>query len=139
MYMRLNTLVFISAFILVLTGCNNSNFSKPEVSQKILQNITNSIEEGEKIIDFNKVTNFKWDKMYIFTPYTSLETIEEELGDRLSHEETFGIAYSEGFDLIIFVKGNRIVHILEYPRPYELLLNDRINVYTSNEAKIKIQ
>jgi hypothetical protein len=52
-----------------------------EVEQQIVLAVEKKHQDGEKVlIDFKKIAPFDWDKLYIFTPYTSSEIIDNELG-----------------------------------------------------------
>jgi hypothetical protein len=69
-------------------------------------------------IDFNKVTNFKWDKLYIFTPYTPDEEITKQLGFKWKYSNKTSIDYLDSINLLIFANGDRVVQYLELSRQY---------------------
>ncbi len=105
--------------------------------QTLQENLITAIEyersSNERIIiDFKHITNFSWDKVYIFTPYTSREQINKKLGFTWSKADL--IELSDSFNLIVFVKGKKVVQYVEFSREYGDFIIDNKNEYTSNET-----
>jgi hypothetical protein len=57
-----------------------------------------------------------WDRLYIFGPYTRLETIHEAVGRPLPHTWATNIESSEGVNLVVFVRDKEIVGWFEQGR-----------------------
>jgi hypothetical protein len=63
--------------LLLLMGCNHSSVQQ----NKELEESIYSIVEDKNIseININSLTDFDWDKAFLFGPYTTQESIEEQL------------------------------------------------------------
>lgn len=64
----------------------------------------------------SELTQFQWQKLYIFGPYTSNEEIAKTLGFEWSEVSSTNIDYDESINLLIFVADTKVVHSLELPR-----------------------
>jgi hypothetical protein len=73
-------------------------------------------EGGDQPIDFASVADFDWDRVYFFPPYPSQSNIEKTLGFQWPGLGGSKIESSDGVTLIVFVKGNRVVHAFDHPR-----------------------
>ena len=67
-------------------------------------------------IDFATIARFPWDRMYVFGPYTSAAQINASLGFQWQGVRWTSIDSSKGHNLVVFVKGNEVVHWFEHPR-----------------------
>ena len=126
--MKKKLAIYIVAIIIALTSFIVwYYFFNNEV---ILKNkITIAIAEGSEI-NMQKITPFAWDKFYVFQPYTSEKYINETLGFESSLK---GPDYDE-LQLLVFVKENKIISSINYPRysPGGDFLPE--NSYLPNEA-----
>jgi hypothetical protein len=82
-------------------------------------------------VDFKQVTNFPWNKVY-FGPYTIAEKVNKQLG--LTWSNAHAIEMSDSFNLIVFVKGDKVVRYVELPRQYGDFDVLHKNEYSSDEA-----
>jgi len=94
-------------------------FSCSKEEKSFLINLENKIEQQQDstIISINKLTNFEWDTLYIFKPYTSNDFINNFLNkpDWLN-PETSSIIGSESYTLFVFKRKNEIVNDFMVPR-----------------------
>lgn len=69
-------------------------------------------------IQMDTVTNFEWDHLYVFPPYTSMESIQSVPGFQWIglHEYKTGIEMSDSINLLVFIKGGRVVDYIDFPR-----------------------
>jgi len=100
---------FILFMGLILVGCQPAS-----IKRKIADNIENKckgIDSCTTTINMQEVTDFKWDKLYLFKEGASLEDVNKALG--------FAYPYFEDIaSRIIFVSDNKIVyHEDEFPNP----------------------
>jgi hypothetical protein len=72
------------------------------------------------IVDFAEIAPFAWDRVYIFGPYTSNELIHAWLGFHWSGLKRTSIDWNEGVNLVVFVRGTKVVHWFEHGRDEEL-------------------
>lgn len=98
----------------VLLGINNSYVVKEDVA---LRNLIIETVQRSNEIDFTELTNFEWDTMYIFTPYTNPKDILEEDNITAYHSK-FNIEINDTINMIGFVKANKLVQFVELPRIY---------------------
>jgi hypothetical protein len=62
------------------------------------------------------LTDFTWDGLYIFGPYTPADDIEKQLGFSWPPAKDCGINLSDTFCLLVFTCHNKVVRYYEYPR-----------------------
>src|SRR3989338_3924886 len=102
-------------------------------NEAVLENrLTAAIAEGSGI-NMQKITPFEWGKFYIFEPYASEQHINQTLGFESSLR---GPDYDE-LQLLVFVKDNKVISSISYPRysPGGDFLPE--NAYSPNEAIFK--
>lgn len=93
-------------------------FKFNQVNENI--SLKNKIIEKTKVsdtIDFSQITDFKWDTMYIFTPYSKPENILKEDGVK-NYNKNFNIEYLDNINMVAFVKSNKLVEYVELPLNY---------------------
>lgn len=121
------------SLLLGLLGCEVTTVEKNQ--DELLQRITESIQK-DNTVDFNEITSFEWDSMYIFGPYTSEQNIKDVLG--INTFETYNIQYRDDIELIIFIKDQKMVFSLEYPRSLGELQYERGVKILPENAKLMI-
>jgi hypothetical protein len=57
------------------------------------------------------MTRFAWSSFVVFGPYTSPASAGETLGFHWPGFEKSGIEYSDSFSLLLFVEGEKVVHV----------------------------
>jgi hypothetical protein len=66
------------------------------------------------------ITDFTWDKMYIFTPYTTQSQVDRALGFEWQEYQSLGIDSTDTDDLLVFVAGDmgnfKVVKFARCPR-----------------------
>lgn len=100
------TLMAMMVLSLILTACGQQDI---EVEG---ENIENYLDEES--IDFSKFFPSDWDTIFIFHPYTSLESIQETIGTKFKYETT--IEYSDAINLVIAMKDQKVVNYSEVSR-----------------------
>jgi hypothetical protein len=100
--------------------------------ERLAQYIRQQAVAGEASrLDLKAATDFPWDRVFIFGPYTSNKQIEQTLGTPLSgHPE---IEFGDGVNLIVFMKGGNIVQSAELGRNIDFILG-KTNGWTPDEA-----
>lgn len=112
----LSLLVIVLAITFFFFQGNSSIDAKSR--SELEANIVTSVKNNPREIDFNKVTNFKWDKMYIFVPYTTDEEITKQLGFKWKYSHKTNIRSLDNINLLVFVKDERVIQYLELSREY---------------------
>ena len=105
--------VLCAAIVVVLTWCDgSSNRIANDFSAAAQISLSNHVNT----VSFSAVTQFKWDKVYIFTPYTGQTEIDTALGYHWSSSAKNRIAESETESLIVFTRNGKVVQYVEFPR-----------------------
>jgi hypothetical protein len=74
--------------------------------------------EEVSVIHVNDITTFAWDSLYIFKPYTPLDSINSTIGFEWSDLRTTRINTSDDFNLLIFIDNRVVVSFVRLPRNY---------------------
>ncbi|MBQ2801188.1 MAG: hypothetical protein IJF03_07350 [Lachnospiraceae bacterium] len=93
-----NTLLIILFF----TACGNNAV---ETNEKSFNKKVKELES--KQVDIQELTEFEWDSLYIFSPYTSKKEIEEVIG--FESENIVDNMADESTTYLLFVKDNMVV------------------------------
>ena len=101
----INRVVFFLIFLVVIS-CQNSNqkgieYAFQNIEEKIKTPINN--EKSEEI-NISKLTPFKWNKLYIFKPYTPIDSINDKLGFIWEGAGKSHINQDDNFNLLVFTK-----------------------------------
>jgi hypothetical protein len=107
------------ALLLLVNLCS----CQPQPDKLINQNIDAKIQQGQKEIKIADITDFAWDKMYIFSPYTSPAQVDRALGFEWQEYKSLGIESNDRDDLIVFVahdmvNNGRVVKFARCPRSF---------------------
>jgi hypothetical protein len=138
LFMKKKNVIVIFALLLVgivgFLGFNKKNTLEEDVTLRnsIIVEVLTSKE-----IDFSSITDFQWDTMYVFTPYSNPKSILKEDGIATANK-SFSIEVLDNINMIGFVKSDNLVAFVELPRYYVV---DDLNMDTKiakEEAKFNI-
>lgn len=101
----------ISSLVLISTLFSRLTYLKMNTA---LQHQIETTIETASTIDFSKVTDFKWDTLYVFTPYASPNEILHA-NNILTFNPSFSIEYSDTIVMLGFVRGHSLVAYVELP------------------------
>jgi hypothetical protein len=62
------------------------------------------------------LTDFKWDRVYIFTPYTPHKVIDDDLGLVWKPARSIQMDWRDDVNLIVFTENGKVVFYIEHPR-----------------------
>ena len=108
--------LIISIISLALVTIHSKTKSDIEIKEdkslitKIQSKVSNS-----NYLDLNTVTDFKWDKVYIVTPYSILKTIFEENKIKPANIDK-SIETLDNINLVVFTLNKTIVAYVNLPR-----------------------
>jgi hypothetical protein len=95
---------------------------QPQPDKLINQKIDAEIQQGQTEIKIADITDFTWDKMYIFSPYTSSAQVDRALGFEWQEYKSLGIESNDTDDLLVFVAHDmgdlRVVKFARCPRSF---------------------
>lgn len=107
--------------MLFIAGCRNSN--------SIAERLYSKCQDKQACqLPLKEVTDFKWDKVYVFPVGASLEEINRVLGFHYKQWEDIG-------EKIIFVSSKQVVYYEDY-FPYPEMKNGTIRFELSNSSYI---
>ncbi|MDD5697305.1 MAG: hypothetical protein PHH77_01695 [Victivallaceae bacterium] len=89
-------------------GCSKQDSSINSLIEVNLQ------KHNRELVNLGEAYPERWDKFYVFEPYTPKEKIERTLGCDFSGNSR--ISRSESISLLIFVKDGKVVSWTDYPR-----------------------
>jgi len=99
-----------------MIACQNSNDKNVEYSfQEIEEKVTVIINDDVNEIDIKKVTPFKWNKLYVFKPYTSIDSIDDSLGFIWKDAEKTFINQEGDFHLLVFTENDKVINYIKWP------------------------
>jgi hypothetical protein len=126
------SLVYIGISSLGKTGGENAEKVKRRLADSVARKRGNNKEVTVKLKD---LTDFKWDRVYIFPPYTRLETIDNDLGFVWPQARSIRIDYRDDINLIVFTDNKQAVAYVEHPRSLgDLDGNYKREGYSPDEA-----
>ena len=100
--------LLIVALTLVACGCSRGDSTLGD-------RITAKVSEGPgTTVRLADLTDFHWQRLYVFGPYASQQRIDDTLG--FSWPDPSGIQSSDSLVLLVFVDGSRVVSYVEQPR-----------------------
>jgi hypothetical protein len=102
------------------------------------QDLEQSIQSAQKKdskVNLNELTDFTWDKAYLFPPYTPQATINEKLG--FTFNDPSDIKNRDDIYLLIFVKEEKVVQYAEVSRKYGELIPKK-EIITPSHATLKV-
>lgn len=117
-------------FIITLYYCiktNNKIVPNEYLNDKIISKL-----ESEKYIDFSKVTNFHWDEMMIFTPYSDINEYFKKVDIDNS------IKYRDDIYSIVFIENNKIIKMVNLDRKYDFDTETTNRKIENKNSKFKI-
>lgn len=71
-------------------------------------------DKNKSEIGIKTLTTFDWDKAFLFTPYSTQEAIEDELGT--DFKDPSNISMRDDIYLLVFLEGNKVVQYVEMER-----------------------
>jgi len=107
-----SALLLVGIILLWLASCTASSNRKLQSDlQKTLQ-----VSADGTVLHLSAITQFKWEKVFIFGPYTSRRAIEQALGFHWASPVVKEIESSDSFELLIFVRNGRVVQYARVQR-----------------------
>ncbi|QQZ09989.1 hypothetical protein [Heyndrickxia vini] len=117
--------------LILLAGCSSVKHNK-----KAESSIAQVIKKGKSHeIDLNSLTDFTWDKAFIFPPYTVQESINKQLGTKF--KDPSNIDKRDDIYLLVFLQKGKVVQYAEINRQHvDFSLNNEY--LTPEDAIVKI-
>lgn len=120
-------ILIITILVVGYVISKNCNSGRVEENIELKNNIVKIAKSSDKI-DFSQLTNFNWDTMYLFTPYTDTKKILKKDGV-INYSDKLNMEYRDTINIVAFVDSKKIVTYIELNR-------SEIDFKTINENKI---
>ena len=75
-----------------------------------------ALQSDDRVVAMSTVTDFEWNTLYVFGPYTPVEKINAQLGFDWPEAEKTYIHSSDTCYLLVFVRNQNIVNHFKVPR-----------------------
>ena len=83
---------------------------------QIADGIETAVSTNTTQINMTELTDFAWDSVYIFAPYTTAEQINQTLGFTWPEAASSAIINQDDITLLVFVENGRVVDHVEFSR-----------------------
>lgn len=134
-----------SYFLLLLTGsilsCTSTVEEDVDFKNDFRDQVLRVIEEqNDSTINMKNVSSVDWDEMYVFKPYTPIDTIYASLGYNWEGATSTLINQSDHFNLVVFVKDQKVTSFSKVPRDFgDFLKVDEKGPFSKNDAEFKVK
>ncbi len=106
----------ITYFVVWLLNTHRQERQRQELESRLAAAVVKKQGSNKDVsIRLADLTNFGWDKVYIFHPYTPITTIDAELGSASAEVRHIPIDMSDSFNLLVFTQDGKVVSYLTYP------------------------
>jgi hypothetical protein len=102
------------------------------------QSVTAAKKETNLIVTMSSITDFQWDTLFVFGPYTPVDAIHAKLGYKWPEAEKTHIDSSDTFNLLVFVKNGKVVRYFNFPRGISDFPGTGKNVFPWGEDEFAI-
>ncbi len=113
-----SNIILLLLLIFIYSCKDNSNLKIQDLKQD-LEKQTILLSNGNcdsVLINVALMTNFSWDKLFIFKPYTSIETIDTTLTFKWNDAEESLISQEDDFNLLVFIRSGEVIYWDKIPR-----------------------
>lgn len=104
---------------LIMICCQSQNHENIEYSfQNIEEKVIKIINSNDSIkeIDITSLTPFNWDELYIFKPYTLIESMDNKLEFDWDIPKNISILHDEIDNLLVFTKNDSVITYIQWPK-----------------------
>jgi hypothetical protein len=109
--LRLKAVSFL-LIVVMIVGCGNSDVLHNIDFEKTMHSMVEN--QNNREIKVKPLTDFKWDKAYLFEPYTPQEHIEKQMG--VEFADPSNIRSRDDIYLIVFLNEGNVVQYAEITR-----------------------
>ena len=105
-----NIAIAVLSLILLFIACMTweyYNINKVKEDLKLRDKLIGVVKVSEQI-EISKVTDFDWDKLYVFTPHAEASKVLRS--DNITNSNfTYNIEHDDTINMIAFIKDNKLV------------------------------
>jgi hypothetical protein len=123
--------IFMKIFFLLMCSVCLFSCNKDTIEDKIVSNIERNCLQFPCTVTINKITDFDWNKMYVFSYSASSDQIETVTGIRIVENKEFTRK-------LIFTKDSKMVHYDELPTNIEGIIDNQVGFDDDGNYSYKI-
>lgn len=121
--------------LVLLVGCSQNSVQR---NTELEESISSIVEDKNKSeINIESLADFEWDKAFLFTPYTTQEGINEQLG--VDFKDPSHINIRDDIYLLIFLNDDKVVQYAEINRQQSDFSISKKEHLTPSNASISIE
>jgi hypothetical protein len=110
------SLLTIAIFIVSQSKSDAGRYQEKVFEQSLRAAIEKKAQsESDRTIELKDLTDFEWETVYIFPPYTSADKISRELGFEWPSAKDTGIESFDQYNLLVFVQQKTVIHHVMFP------------------------
>ncbi|CAN7289421.1 hypothetical protein [Rossellomorea sp. LjRoot5] len=102
----------LSLVVGLVVGCNNHEVKHNKDFEKSIYSMVK--DHNNREIEVNSIADFKWDKAYLFEPYSPEEHIEKQLG--VEFNDPSNISSRDDIYLLVFLHEGIVTQYAEINR-----------------------
>lgn len=100
---------------MLLAGCRQTGHHNKDLEESIYEIVADT---SHHIIALDALTTFTWEKAYLFTPYSTQESMAEQLGIK-NFKDPSDLDYRDDIYLLVFVQDDQVIQYVEIERQGE--------------------
>jgi hypothetical protein len=131
--MRLGHFLSVPLLMLLLSGCTGVDYDA-----NVSTAIATQVQQNKMPIKIADLTDFKWEKLHVFTPYTPQKSVDRALGFHWQDYQSTGLIASDQFCLLVFVANGKVIKVSEYPVNKGTFAPKSTDGYLPNQALFEI-
>lgn len=112
------TRLLLLLMIISTLSCQNETKENVDFRNTLQIDIQETLGRGDSVIDLESITDFNWDRLFIFKPYTPIADIDSTLGFKWEEAHSTRIEQSEGVNLLVFVDRGKVISYSRIPRNF---------------------
>jgi hypothetical protein len=118
----------------------NEGAQRQKFSRKVAAAVERTRNSNDGVeIRLQALTDFAWDRVHIFSPYTSAKRIEEDLGSSWPLAKRIEQYPHDGANILVFTEARKMVFYVEHERHLgDFKGNYKQDGYSPDEAVFKV-
>ena len=135
------TILIVAALAAVwLAGIWSAQFlelaAQHRFENDLAERIRTEVKRDSSVLNLKSVTDFEWDHVFVFGPYTPKSRIDETLGEKW--RGSAAIESDDGINLVVFTLNHRIVRYAELGRYIDFNLQPNTSGWSPQSANFRV-
>lgn len=122
--------IVLGLLALLISACNGSRTEQLLLNQ--IHALVRSAQETDKVLKLNQINGLEWDELLLIRPYTSFNSLDEELSSYKVLLAT-EIDARDDITVMLFKHAGAVVGVVEFPRAVFDFSQINSQTYTPND------